>query len=77
MYHFCRDKCLSRQNTSFVATKACLPRQNLCRNKHIFVATNKHNFIATNVLSRQEYAFVDKTFVATKMILAAAPVNDS
>ena len=41
--HFCRDKslCLSRQNTSFVATKVCLSRQKLCvcRDK-CFVATN-------------------------------------
>ena len=35
-------------NTSFVATKVCLPRQNVCT-----------------------------TFVATKMILVAAPVNDT
>ena len=35
----CRDKtCLSGQNTSFVATKVCLPRQNICRDKMMFVA---------------------------------------
>ena len=38
---------LSRQNTSFVATKICLSRQNRCRDKHVFVATK--------VLSRQAY----------------------
>ena len=39
-YHFCRDKslvvtntCLSRQSTSFVATKECL----FCRDKHVFI----------------------------------------
>ena len=40
----------------------------------MFVATNvcrdKNMFVAIKVLSRQ------KTFVATKMILVAAPVND-
>ena len=28
-YHFCNDKILSPQNTSFVATEVCLPRQNV------------------------------------------------
>ena len=49
---FCRDKTrlLSRQNTSFVATKICLSRQNYaCRYKHV-VATNI-NFVATKLLS--------------------------
>ena len=30
-YHFCRDKLLPPQITSFVATKVCLPRQNVFR----------------------------------------------
>ena len=58
---------LSRQNTSFVATKVCLPRRNFCRDKIIFVAfatkdvfcSDKHVFVATKVslsrLSRQNY----------------------
>ena len=46
--------CLSRQNTSFVATKVCLSRQNhVCRDKR-FVVTNicrdKHVFVATKVI---------------------------
>ena len=52
---------------------------------------DKHNFVATNVFSRQAYFCRDngralsrqtrvcrnKTFVATKIILAAAPVSDT
>ena len=38
--------CLSWQNTSFVMTKVCLPRQNVCRDKIMFVVTE--------VLSRQK-----------------------
>ena len=41
----------------------------------------KHNFLASKVLSRQAYFCLDKrrvlVFVATKMILVAAPANDS
>ena len=44
---FCGDKhvflttktCLSRQKTSFVTPKACLPREKFCRDKIMFVAT--------------------------------------
>ena len=64
---------------SFVATKVCLLRQNVCSDKHIFVATNicrdKHNF-ASLLLSRQIRVCRDKTFVVTKIILVAAPAND-
>ena len=72
-YNFCRDKsfvatntCLSRENTSFVATKVCLSRQNFCRDKHI--------------LSQQKTCFCccDKHKKhATKIILVAAPANDT
>ena len=64
--HACHDK-------TFVATNTCLLRQKFCHDKHIFVATkdlfclDKHMFLATNY----------KTFVPTKMILVAAPANDS
>ena len=54
--------------TVFVATKV-LSRQKFCRDRS-FVATkvcsHKHTFLATN-----------KCFVATKMILAARPADDS
>ena len=65
-YHFCRDTCLSRQNTSFVATKVCLSRQNFCRNKHIFVATK--------LLSRQKYCHDKLTFVTTNTSFVATKV---
>lgn len=39
---------LSQQNTSFVTTKVCLLRQNVYRDKHIFIATNIITFVATN-----------------------------
>ena len=71
-YHFCRDKTrlLSRQKYA-------------CHDKHVFVATNicrdKHNFVATKVLSQQAYFCRDKhkAFVVTKIIVVAAPANDS
>ena len=51
---FCCDKkfchVFSRQNTSFVATKVCLPRQNFCCDKIISVATNTTElFVETNI----------------------------
>ena len=62
---FCRDKTrlLSRQNTSFVATKICLSRQNYaCRYKHV---------VATNIiLSRQNFCRYKHTFVATNTCLS-------
>ena len=77
---------LSGQNTCFVSTKVCLSRQNFinsclsrqnsCHNK--MFCRDKHNFVATNItLSRQAYFCCDKrrVFVATKVILAAAPAN--
>ena len=40
---------LSRQNTSFVATKVCLPRQNVCHDKILFVAANTC-FVVTKMI---------------------------
>ena len=105
---FCCDKqnkCLPRQNTSFVTTKRLLrqifvttniilSRRKFCHDKLTFVATNTCLFVVTKhvfwrkrrkicrnkheVLSRQAYFCCDKhVFVATKMILVAAPANDS
>ena len=86
--HFCRDKhLLSRQkyacrDRTFVTTKY------FCRDKRVFFATsiflsrkktcfiNKSKLVATKVLSRQNYVCRDKTFVATKIILVAAPAMD-
>ena len=65
-------------NTSFVATIVSLSRQNLCRDKIMFVATKvifvvtKDVFVAISIfLSRQKTCFV-----STKMILMAATAND-
>ena len=85
------NACFSPQNTSFVATKICLSPQNICRNK-ITVCRDKHvlsrqaYFLSrqtrvcldkTRILSRQKNACCNKTFVATKIMLVAAPPNDS
>ena len=56
-------KLFSRQ--IFVAANIAFSRQKFCPDKHTFVATNM-------CLSRQ-----NTSFVATKMILVAAPANDS
>ena len=60
----------------FVAAK-----QVFCHDKSMLVTTkhlsHKHNFDMTKVLSWQAYFCCDKTFVATKMILVAAPTSDS
>ena len=63
---------LSRQN-NLVATKDVF-----CRDKYVLITT-KAGFVTTCIfLSRQKTCFdVDKTFVATKMILVAAPANDA
>ena len=83
---FCRDESmpdatelLSRQNyvcrdKSFVAT-------NICRDKHVFVAT-KASMSQTKRLPRQTHFCLHLSrqntgFVATKMILVAAPANDT
>ena len=59
---------LPQQNTSFVATKLCLPRRNVCRDKIMFVAT-KNVFC---VLSRLADFCRDerRVFVATKICLS-------
>ena len=75
-YHFCRYKhVFDATNTSFVATKVCLPPQN------IFVETNicgdKHVFVATSILlSRQETCFVaeKKCLLRQKFCFVAAEV---
>ena len=83
--------CLSRQNRSFVcrdkyrcfvATKVCLSRH-----KHVFIATNicrDKSFVATKTFCRDKRFVAASTllsrqktcFVATKIILVAAPAND-
>ena len=54
-----------------------------CRDKHDFVATKVLSQLAyfcrdkRRVLSRQTRVCSDKTFVATKIILVAAPANNT
>ena len=64
---------LSRQNTSFVTTKVRLPRQNFCCDKIFLSRQAYYCRDKRRVLSRQ----TRKTFVATKILLVAAPANDS
>ena len=61
---FCHDK---RRKTSFVTAKVCLPRENFCRDKIMFVAT-KH-------LSRQKL-YLGQLPCRTKIILVAAPMSN-
>ena len=73
--------CLSRQNTSFVATNIfiatkLLSRQIFVATKLMFVATSlllsrqKHIFIATKLLSRQIFVATKLMFVATSLLLS-------
>ena len=63
---FCRDKHV------FVATKVSLSRQNYVSwDKSLRRDKNMHTFAAT-----KDVFCSDKTFVATKIILVAAPAND-
>ena len=87
--HFCRDKntsfvatkVLSRLtfccDKAFVAINIILSRQAyFCRDKHVFVVTDicrDKSFVAASLLvSRQTCVFV-----STKLILVAAPANDT
>ena len=84
---FCRDKTrlLSRQKYAcrrgkkIVARKSCLSRQKSFRDKNITTLSSNHclhSSFKRRVLSRQTRVCRNKTFVATKMILVAAPAND-
>ena len=72
---------LSRQNTSIVTTKVCLPRQQFCRDKIMFVATNicfvatsfgRKSFVAISIVRRDKRRILSRQ----KIIFVAAPVND-
>jgi len=91
-YYCCRapNTCLSRKNTSFVATKyACRDKRFVNKLTSMLLLRQKTCFVATKVcLSRQNFCrdkvmFVatniwrDRTFVATKIILVAVSANDS
>ena len=64
--YFCGDKTFVAK--CFVATKVCLSLESICRYKTFH--RDKIMFVATNVLSRRNI------FVATKMVLMAAPATD-
>ena len=66
----CRDKC-------FVATNICCSKHNFCRDKLTFVVITRVCRDKTRLLSRQNYACHNKTFVARKVILVAAPTPRS
>ena len=86
-YTFCRDKhVFCHDKNMLVATKRLswqtyicrdkyVQTQNLCRDKYLLRQKKKKKNV-TNVLWRQAYICRDKSFVAIKMILVAAPVND-
>ena len=69
-YHFCHDKCFVATNT--VATNVCCDKR--------FVATNMIWSQQTCILCRDKRRVLSRRdkhfFVATKMILVAAPAND-
>ena len=79
--NFCHYKYLARQmefchSKSFVTTSLLLSRQTcVCCDKSL---SQQKYFVATSILLlRQTCVCHDKTFVTTKMILMAAPTNDS
>ena len=67
----------------FVTTKVLWWQAYFCRDKRhvlswqICVCHNKSKLFVTKVLSQQNYVCCDKSFVATKMMLVAAPTNDT
>ena len=71
--YFCRDN-------NFTATTTGLSRQKFCRDKHTCLSRQAYLFVVTKIsLSRQNICrdrIRDTCFVATKMILVAAPAND-
>ena len=72
--HVCHDKYLLQQK--FCCGKNIL-QQKFCRSKHTFVV-QKMCFDTTNMcLLQQTRVCCDKTFVATKIILVAAPASDT
>ena len=62
---------------TFVATTKHLSRQqNFCRDNKTLVAT-RQNIFEKRMFCRNKHAFAKNVFVATKMILVAAPANDT
>ena len=86
--YFCRDKHVSRQiqycrdnlkKKSFVATKVCLSRQTrVCRDKYLLrqnLCGNRSFYII--ILSQQSFVEASIILSRQKMVLVAAPSNDS
>ena len=79
---FCIDKSMSASTHTCLSRQIFLTTKVLSRQKY-FVATNillcrDKSFVAASILlSRQTRVHGDKGFVATKMILLAAPASDS
>ena len=85
-YNFCRDKhvlSLARQNI-FVSTNPLTLSHTFVATKDVF-CRDKSKLIRQNYVCRDTHTFVEtkdvfcrhKTFVATKMILGAAPANNT
>ena len=88
--YFCCDKhvFLASKHVFCHDTKVCLSQQKFCCDKHVSYLSWQKYFDMTKVLLRQAYlcrdmfcrdkhVCHDKTFVAPKMILVAAPANDT
>ena len=92
-YHFChvcRDKSMlvapkrlprhvRRDKLTFTTTKHVFvtTQHVFCRNKTFVRVCRNRNTVMTKVLLWQAYFCRDKAFVTTKMILVAAPMNDT
>ena len=89
---FVVTKVLSRQTRACCDKKRLLSQQKYALSRQNLFSRDKHNLVATSILlSRQKTCFVvtntclslqthvchNKSFVTTKMILVAAPANDT
>ena len=83
VFHDRHDICRDKDNFVATKTRLLLRQKYACRDKQSFLSASillsrqQTCFVATNTLLRQTRVCRNKTFVATKMILAAAPVNDT
>ena len=80
--YFCCDKTFVATKSYVCQDKCMLVVTNLCLSQEIFVMTKllsgQKCFIATNIILLQQNFCHDKhTFVATKMILVAAPASET
>ena len=75
----CHDKTQLLSRKTHVCHNKYLLQQKFCRDKvSTLLSWQKTCFVATNMcLLRQTHVCCDKTFVATKIILVAAPASDT